>query len=85
MRLIDAEAFKQQIAAVTVMNGYQAESANKMCEIIDNQPTAYDVDKVVEQLEVNSMFLQEGIEAYVMLEDAVDIVKSGGGINVKVG
>lgn len=29
----------------------QLKKVNKMCELIDAQPTAYDVDKVVEQLE----------------------------------
>lgn len=41
MRLIDAEAFKQQIAAAAVQNG-TAEAANKaskMNVLIDNQPT----------------------------------------------
>ena len=51
MRLIDAEKLKQQITAVTVINGYDAAFANKLCKIIDSQPTAYDVDKVVEGLE----------------------------------
>lgn len=41
-------------------------------ECLSDMPTAYDVDKVVERLEVNSMFAQ------VDLDDAVEIVKSGG-------
>ena len=46
--------------------------------VIDEQPTAYDVDKVVERLEVNSMFAQADDEPFVVLDDAVEIVKSGG-------
>lgn len=46
-------------------------------DAIKEQPTAYDVDKVVERLEANSMFAPEGVEPFVMLDDAVEIVKSG--------
>ena len=51
MRLIDADKFKQQIAGMTVINNFPVEKANKLCELIDSQPTAYDVDKIVELLE----------------------------------
>lgn len=34
-----------------------------------------DVDKAVERLEVNSMYGQEGVEPFVMLDDAVGIVR----------
>lgn len=51
MRLIDAEEFKKQIAGMAIVNNYPADKANKMCELIDCQPTAYDVDKVVEEMQ----------------------------------
>ncbi len=51
MRLIDADEFKKQIAGMAIVNNYPADKANKMCELIDCQLTAYDVDKVVERLE----------------------------------
>ena len=50
MRLIDADEFKRQIAGMAIVNGYSAQKANKMCELIDKQPTAYDLDKVLKQL-----------------------------------
>lgn len=50
MRIIDADKFKKQIAGMAIVNGYSAQKVNKMCELIDEQPTAYDVDKVIEQL-----------------------------------
>lgn len=50
-RLIDVDNFKQQIAEMAIVNNYPAEKANALCELIDAQPTAYDVDAVVEQLE----------------------------------
>lgn len=43
-RLIDANAFKERIGTETKMR-------RMMCMAIDEQPTAYDVEKVVEQLE----------------------------------
>lgn len=51
MRLIDADEFKKQIAGMTIANNYPADKANKMCELIDCQHTAYDVDKVMEHME----------------------------------
>ena len=42
MRLIDAELFKKQVAAMTIRNGYIPEKANALCELIDSQPTAFD-------------------------------------------
>ncbi len=47
---------------------------------IENQPTAYDVDKVVEDLELHSFeFGTDTLPAhYVRLNDAVEIVKHGG-------
>lgn len=39
MRLIDADAFKKQIAAMAVAGGYPADKANRLCELIDAQPT----------------------------------------------
>ena len=50
-RLIDADAFKRQIAGMTIANSYSVNKANALCELIDAQPIAFDLDKVVEQLE----------------------------------
>ena len=48
--------------------------------IIKEQPTAYDVDKVVEELELHSFEL--GTDTlpvhYVRLNEAIEIVKQGG-------
>lgn len=51
MRLIDADAFKKQIVGMTIANNYQINKTRALCDLIDAQPTAYDVDKVVKQLE----------------------------------
>lgn len=50
MRLIDADEFKRQIAGMAIVNNYSADKANKMCDLIDNQKTAYDENNVLEQL-----------------------------------
>lgn len=50
MRLIDADKFKQQIAAITVADNLPAEKCNAMCRLIDKQPTVYDRDKVIERI-----------------------------------
>lgn len=92
MRLIDADKFKKQIAGMAIANNYPADKANKMCELIDLQSTAYDVDKVVDQLEKSSNDVLSNIFAYEEddhkgiyndglsngYEKAIEIVKSGG-------
>ena len=80
MRLIDAELFKKQVAAMTIRNGYIPEKANALCELIDSQPTAFDVGKVVKQLDKASdsyEFDEPGQEHVQMinLTEALEIVK----------
>ena len=49
-------------------------------DVIDNMPTAYDVDKVIEDLELHSFEFGTDIlpAHYVRLNDAIEIVKQGG-------
>ena len=93
-RLIDADAFKRQIAEMTIANNYPANKANALCELVDAQPTAYDPDKVVEQLEearqISASAKAEAIAgmcgasanyycgAECAYERAIEIVKGGG-------
>lgn len=84
MRLIDADEFKKQIAGMAIVNNYPAEKANAICELIDNQPTAYDVDKAVEQLRNVSVpenkilySAPDKFGVYVHLDDAIKIIKAG--------
>ena len=51
MRLIDADEFQKQIAGMTILNNYPLNKSNALCELVDNQPTAFDVDNVVSNLE----------------------------------
>ena len=48
--------------------------------IIREQPTAYDVDKVIEELELHSFELGTDtlLAHYVRLNEAIEIVKQGG-------
>ena len=83
-RLIDADAFKRQIAGMTIANSYSVNKANALCELIDAQPIAYDVEAVVKQLEAvdNQIEIQyennyeKGLSDGI--EKAVEIVKGGG-------
>ncbi|WP_313184260.1 hypothetical protein [Lacrimispora sp.] len=53
MRLIDADAFKQQIAAAAIQNG-TTEASNKasiMMDLVDNHPTILDIHNVLRELE----------------------------------
>lgn len=92
MRLIDADIFKEY-----VMEGFRDNEsllkteeyrnfarriAESFCRDIDEQPTAYDIDKVVEQLDKASDYYeceQQGREHVLMvdLSDAIEIVKAG--------
>jgi rubrerythrin len=86
MRLIDADAFKKYIS-----EGYEerkddfktekyrhiAEEATKgFIMDIDEQETAYDVDKAVEELKELAIEFESSY--YVELSHAIDIVKRGG-------
>lgn len=76
MRLIDADKFKQQIAGMAIVNGYSAQKVNKMCELIDAQPTAYDVDAVVEQ---SDEYITKIVgRKSALYQTVMQIVKGGG-------
>ena len=50
-------------------------------EWLNNQPTAYDIDKVVDELETNkqnALEVEESIKEYNVWNKAIEIVKEGG-------
>ena len=51
MRLIDADAFNKQVAAMTIKENYPVEKANAMMKLIDMQPTVLDMADIMAQLE----------------------------------
>ena len=80
-RLIDADALKKYL------RDYKWEFAmgsdfSKAMEMIDAQPTAYDAEKVVAELEEESYSTTDivcgGRFDAVRLSSAIDIVKAGG-------
>lgn len=74
-RLIDADKLKHVIHCA-----YSDDL--EILEKIDEQPTVFDVDKVVEQLENRSALARPvgWSKAYeiIILKDAIEIVKEGG-------
>lgn len=73
MRLIDSDALKKDLKSVTLSNGTLV-NTNAVLYLLEEYPTAYDVDKVVRQLE-DYLFEKYCVEADVKIEE---IVKCGG-------
>ena len=85
MRLIDADELINQGYEV-VVDGWQYDTCNKSIDI-DNIPTAYDIDKVVDELEIERKTANDTYNLFNMnvdlgrvfgLEKAIEIVKQGG-------
>ena len=79
--LISRSELLEEIKSLSiVLNGKQIfsdDAKDTLLRIIDEHPTAYDVDKVVEELELHSFELgTDTLPAhYVRLNDAIEIVK----------
>lgn len=73
MRLIDADKLKKDILLQNILGEPIQKIIDRYIHIVDSQPTAFDVDKVVEQLE-NYLF-----EKYCIEEDTIidEIIKGG--------
>nr|DAZ46320.1 MAG TPA: hypothetical protein [Caudoviricetes sp.] len=82
MGLIDADALKEYcMRASKSDDDFRRVSLATLASVIDAQPTAYDPDKVVEQLEAYSNADEAerlGTMPVVELADAIKIVKGGG-------
>lgn len=50
MRLVNADAFKEQVAVMT-LHGVPVDKANAMLKLIDMQPTVVDIDAVMMELD----------------------------------
>ena len=90
MSLIDADKLKEDLESVTLSNGTLL-NTNTVLLLLDKYPTAYDVDKVVAQLEevekimtspVNEDCFGEECKAsdcmVCLISKAIEIVKGGG-------
>lgn len=78
MGLIDADTLKEYcMRASKSDDDFRRVSLATLASVIDAQTTAYDVDKVVEQLEE----FREEMEQFKcsgMLSDMIEVVKAGG-------
>ena len=75
MRLIDADTLIKDLSYLYTKNHIPVDMRAKgVLTTIMEQPTAYDVDKVVEQLEE---LANESGNAYLDCADVIEIVKSG--------
>lgn len=75
MRLIDADNL--------VFNGrqYNSSQMKAILDFVDVQPTAYDPDKVVEQLEELRKECEDPLQEYdpnYFIDKSIEIVKGGG-------
>lgn len=85
MGLIDADALKEYcMNASKSDDDFRRVSLATLASVIDAQPTTYDVDKVVEQLNNNFRVVRtdEDLEWNRAMDEAITIVK-GGGVNAK--
>lgn len=93
MRLIDADALKEYcMRASKSDDDFRRVSLATLASVIDAQPTAYDVDKVVEQLREQQEKLETDIFAresdnwygqycngiHEGIDKAIEIIKAGG-------
>lgn len=88
MRLIDADLFLEFINAEMKQNRPDDLHIRNITRVLEDLPTAYDVDKVVEQLEetrekdiprINNTTTKRDEKVYKLaMSYAIDIVKAGG-------
>lgn len=80
-RLIDADELIKYIKIWEIGTSISSDQ-KEFIDCVDNQPTAFDVDKIVEQLgNIGTLARPVGwTKAYeiIMLKDAIEIVKEGG-------
>lgn len=83
-RLIDADKFEEFLwnnMDFMVPKGTEKLDQYEIKKLIDAQPTAYDVEKVVEELEEEKTMAYDkcdGGSSYKTYSQAIDIVRKGG-------
>lgn len=78
MGLIDADALKEYcMRASKSDDDFRRVSLATLASVIDAQPTAYDPDKVVAQLEEYREEMEQ-FKCGGMLSDMIEVVKGGG-------
>ena len=78
--LISRSELLEEIKSLSiVLNGKQIfsdDAKDTILRIINEQPTAYSVDKVVEELK-NASWEETDISTVIYIDDAIEIVKQG--------
>lgn len=74
MRLIDADKLKKDILLQNILGEPIQKIIDRYIHIVDEQPTAFDVNEIVEQLE-NYLFEKYCIEGDTTIDE---IIKGGG-------
>ena len=85
-RLIDEDVVEEIKSLKIVLDGkdiFPTAAKDTVLRIISEQPTAYDPDKVVEQLEDRSKEYNSGVRLHgkpeeMLTDEAIEIVKGGG-------
>jgi hypothetical protein len=77
-RLIDTDSLKDRASEYTL----NEDEYRRFCEIIDAEPTAFDLGKVVEQLKELKESKTIGT-CKVMIKEAIEIVTSGSSQTVR--
>ena len=82
MRLIDADEIGLTDFEIVMCNGDYKEALKMLLDKISNQPTAYSVENVVEELETDSsvkLYGSVNSDNYIIpVKSAIEIVKQGG-------
>lgn len=85
MRLINADKIRDCAKYIKINEYFEPYiMVDDLIKLLDEQPTAYDIDKVIEELEENSTDYNEltddGIKRTqtLSLKDAIEIAKQGG-------
>ena len=79
MRLIDADRLRDELKTPPMMSNW---GEAFIPSLINKQPTAYDIDKVIKQLEkvsfvdIDEEYADDG-QRMLFLHDAIEIVKGG--------
>ena len=83
MRLINADALKESLGPIALLIAYRDDKGKikRIKDVIDNQPTAYDAEKVVEQLQQlpHGEYKDEFGKGYSLAVNiGINLVKAGG-------
>ena len=97
MRLIDADAFMKEILLMKRLNAKyslgtddkevnnydigQRETFDLIIKHLEEFSIAYDIDKVIEQLEELKSQVPEELSQLMAYDEAIKIVKAGGNVN----